>query len=32
MTVFTKSFTNSKKQLTSLKLLFKVNKKVSGEI
>ena len=32
MTAFTKTFTDNKKQYTSLKLLLKVNKKVSGEI
>ena len=31
MLVFTKSFTNNKRQHTSLKLLFKVNNKVSEE-
>ena len=30
--VFTKSFTKNKEQHTSLKLLFKVNSKVSKEI
>ena len=31
MIAFTKSFTNDKKQLTSLKLFFKVKNKISEE-